>query len=71
MEVPMARLRQGEKDRNERSIHNLLQRCQNGLTEQEISEMTGMDRRRLNNYLRELQDDQKAYRDKRLWFADR
>ncbi len=67
----MARLRQGEKDRTEHSIHNLLQRCQNGLTEQEIAEMTGLDRRRLNNYLRELQDDQKAYRDKRLWFADR
>lgn len=67
----MARLRQGEKDRNERSIQNLLQRCQNGLTEQEIAEMTGMDRRRLNNYLRELQVDQKAYREKRLWFPDR
>lgn len=67
----MARLRQGEKDRFEHSIHNLLRRCQNGLTEQEIAEMTGMDRRRLNNYLRELKDDQKAYREKRFWFAER
>lgn len=67
----MARLRPGEKDRFEQSIQNLLRRCQNGLTEQEIAEMTGMDRRRLNNYLRELQDDQKAYREKRLWFSDR
>lgn len=32
--------------------------------------MIGMHRRRLNNYLRELQEKQKAYRERRLWFAD-
>ncbi|MCB9132668.1 MAG: winged helix-turn-helix transcriptional regulator [Anaerolineales bacterium] len=67
----MARLRIGEKDQNQHSIHNLLHRHDNGLTEQEIAEMTGMDRRRLNNYLRDLQDQQKAYREKRLWFGER
>ena len=67
----MARLRTGEKDQKQHSIHNLLHRHDNGLTEQEIAEMTGMDRRRLNNYLRDLpQDQQKAYRERRLWFGE-
>ena len=71
MEVIMARLRSGEKDQNEKAIQNLLRYYDNGLAEQEIAEMTGMDRRCLNNYLRDLEDKQKAYREKRLWFAER
>lgn len=66
----MARLRAGEKDTNSIKVHNLLRWHDNGLTEQEMSEMIGMDRRRLNNYLRELEEKQKAYRERRLWFAD-
>lgn len=66
----MARLRVGEKDTNSNNVHNLLRNHDNGLTEQEISEMIGMDRRCLNNYLRELQEQEKAYREKRLWFSE-
>lgn len=66
----MARLRVGEKESNSNRIQNLLRRFDGGLTEQEISEMMRMDRRRLNNYLRDLQEKEKAYRDRRLWFAE-
>lgn len=66
----MARLRAGEKDTHSSKVHRLLRRHTGGLTEQEMAEMIGMHRRRLNNYLRELQEKQKAYRERRLWFAD-
>jgi len=65
----MARLRRGQKVRISNDIYRLLRRYNNGLRESELSEMTNMDRRRLNNYLRELQAEQKVYKGGREWFA--
>jgi response regulator of citrate/malate metabolism len=58
----MARLPQGEKERRLSKISRLLNRCRLGLTEQEVSEEMGWDRRTANNYLRELDQNEKAYR---------
>lgn len=64
----MARLSEGEKDRRTRKLIQLLQLCRLGLTEKEIAEETGLDRRTVNNYLRQLDDDERAYREGRKWF---
>ena len=66
----MARLCKGEKQQISQSIHRLLRRHNNGLWEQEVAQFTQMDRRRVNNYLRELERNKKAYRDGRTWFAE-
>ncbi len=65
----MARLIDGEKEQITNGIHNLLRRSYNGIRESEIADMTDMDRRRVNNYLRELQDDEKAYKEGWEWYA--
>src|SRR5690606_5644749 len=41
----------------------------NGITEAELEEKTGIQRRMLNNYLRELEDEGKIYKDGLLWLA--
>ena len=66
----MARLREGEKDYTLDSVHRLLRRSYSGLREEEIAQMMGMERRRLNNYLRSLQSTGKLYKEGRLWFAE-
>lgn len=65
----MARLFDGEKEGISASIYGLLQRSYNGIRESEIAELTEMDRRRVNNYLRELQEEDKAYKDGWEWYA--
>lgn len=65
----MARLYDGEKEQITNEIHNLLQRSYHGIRESEIAEQTAMDRRRVNNYLRELQQDDKAYKEGWEWYA--
>lgn len=64
----MARLRDGEKGQITQHIQYVVGRHDQGLTEQQLEELTGMDRRRLNNYLRELQQENKIYREGRAWY---
>jgi len=66
----MARLGSGEKDQIRKKIYRLVQRHYNGLQEQEIAQMTNMDRRRVNNYLNELKKSSMIYREGRSWFAE-
>jgi CRISPR-associated endonuclease/helicase Cas3 len=40
-----------------------------GLSEAELAEMLQIERRTLNNYLRELENEGKVYKEGRLWFA--
>ncbi len=66
----MARLFMGEKDANSTDIVQLLEVYDQGLREAEIADMLGWDRRRLNNYLRDLRDQGQIYQEGRLWFAE-
>lgn len=65
----MARLYDGEKQQISNGIHYLLRRSYNGIRESEIAELTEMDRRRVNNYLRELEAGDKAYKEGWEWYA--
>ena len=65
----MARLSEGEKERRLGKVSRLLNRCR-GLYEREVAEEMGWDRRTANNYLRELNEQKKAYKNGRLWFPD-
>ncbi len=64
----MARLPKGEKERQKGRLARLLNRCFLGLTEQEIAEEMGWERRTANNYLRELDEEERVYRNGRKWF---
>lgn len=64
----MARLPEGEKERRQNKLAQLLRRYRLGLTEQEIAAEMGWDRRTTNNYLRELDGDEQAHRNGRKWF---
>jgi len=66
----MARLRKGEKPRKERQVQYLLRRYEFGLRESEIAWELGWQRRTVNNYLRELEQQERAYKEGRCWFAD-
>ncbi|MEM7539398.1 MAG: hypothetical protein AAF639_44995 [Chloroflexota bacterium] len=66
----MARLREGEKQQVLMRVQQLLNRSQNGIKESEMAQLMSMDRRRLNNYLRELQQSGKANKDGRAWFPE-
>lgn len=65
----MARLCTGEKEQITNDILRLIRRYDNGLSEQEIAQLAAMERRRLNNYLNELEGEDKIYREGRFWFA--
>jgi hypothetical protein len=69
MEEAMARLQDGEKQEVAEHIHRIVRSRYLGLRETEIAQMARMDRRRLNNYLRELEGSNKIFREGRLWFA--
>ena len=64
----MARLRDGEKNERKGLLANIIRYCGLGLTEAEIAEETGLDRRTVNNYLRELDEDGHAHKKGRKWF---
>lgn len=64
----MARLPKGGKQKNLNRLTHLLNRCRLGLSEQEVAEEMGWQRRRTNNYLRELDEQEKAHRDGRKWY---
>lgn len=66
----MARLFDGEKDQLTEKLYHLLNRHSNGLRESEIAELAQMDRRRVNNYLRDLAADEKIYKDGWEWFVE-
>lgn len=64
----MARLRKGEKEKRKRLIASLIRYCGLGLSEKEIAEETGLDRRTVNNYLHELDEDGEAHKKNRKWW---
>jgi len=64
----MARLPKGEKQRRKNNLAGLIRFCGLGLTEIEMEEETGIDRRTLNNYLHELDREGKVHREGRRWF---
>lgn len=67
----MARLQDGEKNENSRYIYQVMRGHLDGLTEQELAQLLGIQRRTLNNYLRGLEQGEQAYREGRVWHADR
>lgn len=64
----MARLREGEREQRKGRVSRLLNRCRLGLTEQEVAEEMGWERRTTNNYLRELDEEERVHRNGRKWF---
>lgn len=67
----MARLRKGEKLYNESRLWRLLYRSVFGLRETAIAAELGWERRTVNNYLRALEAQGRAYKEGRVWLADR
>jgi DNA-binding IclR family transcriptional regulator len=65
----MARLAKGERQQKQGSLLRFLRRFRWGIREGELSEELGWQRRTLNNYLRDLEKEDKAYREGRSWFA--
>jgi DNA-binding IclR family transcriptional regulator len=66
----MARLPKGEREEREDLLLRLLKRLRWGVRETEIAEELGWQRRTVNNYLNDLKDANKAYREGRSWFAE-
>ncbi len=57
------------KEPQKESSYLILLRSPLGLTEAELEQETGIRRRTLNNYLRELEAEGKIYKDGRVWAA--
>jgi len=66
----MARLKRGERENRRNRIYRLLQGYRFGLRESEIAAETGLHRRVVNNYLRELQAQRRARKEGRYWFSE-
>jgi DNA-binding IclR family transcriptional regulator len=66
----MARLFGGEKASKSVDVMRLLRAHDNGLRESEVAEMLGWERRTANNYLRDLEAQERAYKEGRLWHAE-
>jgi len=66
----MARLFSGEKKWKRQDILRALQCFEQGLTESEIAEILRWDRRTVNNYLRELENNEQVYKEGRMWFSE-
>ena len=64
----MGRLTKGERESRKNKVARLITFCGLGLTEKELSQDTGFDRRTLNNYLRELDEEGIAHREGRKWW---
>ena len=64
----MARIPEHTKLERMRRVEALLRRA-DGLTEREIAEALGFDRRTVNNYLRELELEGRVEKDGRFWYA--
>ena len=65
----MARLQNGERKAKQKFLLGRLKGFPWGIRESELAEELGWERRTLNNYLRELEEEQKAYRQGRSWFS--
>lgn len=65
----MAKLQKGERQEKENALYRLLKRLRFGARESEISQELGWQRRTVNNYLRKLQEQDKAERDGQSWFS--
>jgi len=65
----MPKTDQDTKQKRIELVYRLLERHPNGLTEQEIADALNMDRRSVNNYLRELEIQGKLYKEGRLWIV--
>lgn len=66
----MARLFVGEKETKASKVVRLLRAYDFGLREIEVAEILGWDRRTVNNYLRDLESQERAYKEGRLWYAE-
>jgi predicted transcriptional regulator len=67
----MPRLSFGEKSHYENRILGLIRGAWYGLRESDIASELGWGRRRVNNYLRRLQNRGLIYREGWKWFADK
>jgi hypothetical protein len=65
----VARLLPGERERRLNIVLRRLKYFRWGIREGELSQELGWPRRTVNNYLRELKEEGKAYREGRSWFA--
>ena len=66
----MARLRKGERQMKGRQVVRTLRRGWFGLREVEVAQELGWDRRTVNNYLRNLQQQGRVYKEGRCWLVD-
>jgi len=65
----MARLFHNEKQGIADNLYELICKHRQGLRESEIEQITQMERRRINNYLRELRATDRIYKEGWEWFA--
>ena len=66
----MARLFAGEKETKSGQVVQVLHSNDLGLREAELAEILGWERRTANNYLRELQTQERVYKEGRLWYVE-
>lgn len=66
----MARLAEGEREEKRSKLLRALKFFGWGIREAELSEELGWQRRTLNNYLRDLEQEDQAHREGRSWFAN-
>ena len=65
----MARLQDGEHEERENIVLRLLKRLRWGPRELDVAQELGWERRTVNNYLNDLRENDKAYKEGRSWFA--
>ena len=66
----MARLVHNEKQMIATGLYELISKHRQGLRESEMEQITQMERRRINNYLRELRATNRIYKEGWEWFAN-
>jgi hypothetical protein len=64
----MARLYKGESEKNQKRVWWVVKSAPLGVSEANAADDLGWDRRRLNNYLRELEKEGKVKKKGQLWF---
>lgn len=65
----MARLVHHEKREIANNLYELISKHRHGLRESEMEQITQLERRRINNYLRELRATNRIYKEGWEWFA--
>lgn len=66
----MARLHDGEKSSKTNQVERSLWQHLFGIREAELAGELGWERRTLNNYLRQLQQQGRVYKEGRSWFVE-